>query len=378
MRKETPAIAKYFFVNRSSFRQEHASAYLLPNQHYSGFDGASTDFNIKSVLKAALGEHIERGGLYKNAGKIKKLKMTAFNLVKEEIVEVPTQNIIMCYFTPLLSENLKGIEDEFTDSSGVASHVNSFDAYNNSFLEFIERQSLIYTWLSKKQGKKIRKQDLSDNNLKTYHLCFQYINEIHLVNISITPDVYVVMILGFGNDVMCVSCSADWDLQRAVSSALKESFQYFKNKPNKFRKVVKKSYELEIKSQDRYIAEDDPHYYSKHLMDNFTPRKLKIAYKFIVESKDYQNKTYKSKCIPSSSRELSAKIKRIGIQLGINVNVCYIPMTIKNIPTKIIKIYSEDGFPHLKTDRIDPNQVKLSNNLKTRHFPNKGTMIPFP
>src|SRR5699024_3091077 len=161
-------------------------------------------------------------------------------------------------------------EDYFNDSSGVASHQNSNLVLKSAFLEYIERQSLIYNWLTATSGVRIDIDSINDHHInKLIKNTYNFVDILHIVNISIHNSIYVILCIGYSEEYVSVAIAADWDLNHAISSSLQEFLQTFGNKINKSY-LDDRAYNYQQTSKNKKkIDENDPHLYGTIFMDNY-------------------------------------------------------------------------------------------------------------
>lgn len=356
-------------MKRSIFAADYC-AVTIRELTESGITGHSVHSNVTQALKAAAGEHIERTSLYINTGNFTSEKTKAFNLVTGEIAEVPTSRI-------LLNRDSRIFRDKepaslgFSDSCGVASHLNSYAAIKAAFLEFFERQSLVYNWITKSPGFQVQPAEMENQTIQTAcKKASHFVDELYFIDISIHPDLHVILALGFGEHYMGLGIAADWDLEEAVIGSLDELFQCFGYLKNKNYTDATDNLQRRERKQDN--REYDPHYYSNYFHSHFTPEKLKEAY-------DYLIKNHKPKIdIQELPNHLVERIARISKDLNIQILGCFIPTIKRGVKTKIIKVLSLEGYPHMNTAIIDPEEYPITHSLGTTHFPNRHRMLPFP
>ncbi|MBE2911847.1 hypothetical protein HPJ99_14815 [Anoxybacillus flavithermus] len=82
-------------------------------------------------------------------------------------IEIPLKRVLLCYNAKVFDGDLEeGID--YNDSCGVASHVSSFRAVNNAFLEFFERQCFVHNWLTQSSGREIRQETITTVDEQIY------------------------------------------------------------------------------------------------------------------------------------------------------------------------------------------------------------------
>lgn len=357
-------------VNRSIFLAQHCSA-KIDGPSVKGIGGFSTHFKIFDTLKAAIGEHIERTSLYINSGNFKSEKCVAFNLITGEVIEVPTSRILLNFDSKIFKG--KKINDDYNDSCGVASYLDSSSAITKAFLEFFERQSLIYNWLTQSEGSRIDTSRIDNPKLhsilkKTFH----FIDELYIVDISIHPSINVALSLGIGEHYMGMGVSANWDLEKAVMDSIEEMFQCFSFLKNKHYTTHQDN--LQNKQKLRSVDEYNPHYYADYFFTHFDPPKLRRAYSYLIDSSKIKKITDK-RYIPKNFTE---RILQISRDLDLNIYACFIPTVKRGLKTKIVKVFSPEGYPHMNTKKINPMDYPITHSLGRTKFPNLYKPLPFP
>jgi hypothetical protein len=206
----------------------------------------------------------------------------------------------------------------------------------------------------------------------------KFVDDIFFFDISLHPYLYVILSLGLGEKYMAMGVSAGWSLEEAIIKSLEEFFQFFGERANKYYLddddiIFKGACEEE---QDKLNAPmSDPHYYSSYFFNTFTPSKLKESYSYLFEHSklvDYENKYIDLKS------HFMTYIKNISQDLQLDILCAIIPCVLQGVPTKIVKILTNKGYPHMLTEIINPREVIFSKVLGQYNFPNEHKHIPFP
>jgi ribosomal protein S12 methylthiotransferase accessory factor YcaO len=369
-RQTGPFLIDKLIVMRSNFLGSPVKSKIVPSYEF-GCQGDSTTFNSNHSIKATLGEHLERTSVYTNNGRYVQNEIYGYDITNDREVKIPLKKILLCYHSNVIKNEIT--KSDFNDSCGIASHKYSDKAINNAFLEFMERQSFIINWLSQSKGKIINKNIISELNLDLlYKMCFNYVDEVLMYDISIHNDVSVVLSIGIGEQYFGLGLSADWTLKGAIQGSLEEMFQFFSDKKNKY--TVSK--DLKHKNEEVLSLDfNDPHAYSKYLF-SFNSNEIANAYSYLQKSDETVSRSESS--FNSKNSNIYNKIKDIGRELGIEIIIASINRFNKNVPIKIVKVLSFSGFPHMRTDLLMPEENKLMKNIGIVSFPNKGKLIPFP
>ncbi len=368
IKRSSPFLINQVQVARSIFKGDYIKVNVRSNIN-KGIEGGSASFSIRRALKSAFGESLERTSLYINSGNIKEDEVLGYDFTKDSFTKVPLQRILLISNSPLL----KNKNFDFNDTCGVASHVNSYRTIEAGFLEFIERQSFVFNWLTKSKGEKIDISNFSDpRTINLVNKAGNYIDNIYAFNISISPNVFVILCLGVGSKHVGIGLNAGWSAESTFQGAMEELFQFFGLQKNKYDIKLSNSDNIGKLLGSNFIDEEDPQYYAKSFVKNFGKEKLMNEYSYLFNSIKL-DELYKEE--PQNIRDLTSIIKKTGKELMIDIKMTFIPSKVENIPIKIVKFLSDEGFWHMKTEIIDTNKVTL---LKGKSLPNKGRLLPFP
>jgi len=233
-----PYLRGRFTVDRSIYLNQLAQANIYTTDNYT-FGGHSAGVELSSVLKPAVGEFIERHSLFFNKRKTDDY-VPAFRLIDGETIDVSAQEIVF----------VRG--GKFNDSCGVASHLNSRQAIEHAFLEFFERQSFIFNWLTCSEGLIIPETLITDEKNKVfYKILHSFVDDVYLFEISLHKDIRVVLGLGIGEFHKTIGLSAHFDLQEAINSTFEEMLQSVSKYYNKQEVTAYEEEEL-LDSMDIY------------------------------------------------------------------------------------------------------------------------------
>ncbi|EGG95761.1 MULTISPECIES: YcaO-like family protein [Staphylococcus] len=308
-------------------------------------EGQNTTFYGTSSMLSAIGEFIERVGITLGHYGLSEV-IEGFDLNSGKKIKID-KNLI--YFTG----------KKKNDSCGLASHITSELAIKNGFLEFVERQSLIEHCIFKIAGKKIESHIINETSKKYIDFLKKFLDEILLFEISIFEEVPVVLSLGFGKQQKAIGLSAAKDLDTAIENSLEEMLQTFSNVKNK------REFDDSLKKTDT----SDLDLYSQRYVD-ISPSDFKDYYSFLFKS-DSLNHYKKRKELKTN--EL---IKKFYEKNGIRLYCFKINNVFEYTNTKIIKIYSPDGYPYMLPDSENDkfNKPIYTNVNRVPDY----TLIPFP
>lgn len=344
-----PFVRDRFGVDRSIYLNHIVQSTIHTSQN-PNMGGHSAGVKLGSVLKAAVGEFIERHSLYFNYKDVD-ATVPAFRLVNGDTIEVSAQDIVFVR------------EGKFNDSCGVGSHLKSTKAIEAGFFEFFERQSFIFNWLTCSSGQRISKKYVTgDENKALYKTLHSFIDEIYLFEISLHEDIYVVIGLGVGEFFKGLGLAAHVDLEKAIHSTLSEMLQSVNNNYNK-KEVTVYEKEDRLDEMDLY----------KQAYVSLTPQEMLQKFDYLF--KDPSEFTLRE---TGTLKNMNALIKTIERDLSLEVYGCFIEPFYKHYRTKIVKIFSRGGYPHMDPSQFDEETTHITFNRHVEEFPNAYKITPFP
>lgn len=358
-----------FYMHQSIFTNT-INSFEVFNENEEGINGSSQKLYKKKVAKAALGEHIERTSLYKNTVFRKQKKIPAFNVKNFEQASVDFKYVNLSFNDSYFFDEDEDMNYYYNDSSGVGSHIYSDEAIKSGFFEFIERQSLVYSFLTKKPGKRIPLDYLYGKEIyDIYRIVLNYFECVELFEISFFDDVFVVLSKSVKGKRIGMGLSASTNIFEAIQKSLEELLACsFKNLPYKYGDIEQGMYKaVEVK-------ENDPHFYGNYFFSVMDTETLDENYKYLGEKKI--NFVDREKICKDNIIKIMNKFSNL---FNIDLLIVYIPVENIQYPNKVLKIWSKDAFPHILNQKIKPNLYSLSKNIEgIVHFPNEGKYLPFP
>ena len=251
----------------------------------------------------------------------------------------------------------------FSDSSGVAFHIDSLKAIENAFCEFIERQSLVYSFITCYAGTKINMNE--SQFLKQKQLILKkYFTEIKVNNISILNDLFTIIIVGTSDKHCGVGLGSNMNFEKAFISAMNE--------------VLGATWHLlphEVNMKKRELRSEwrsNPHYYAEYFESYLTQENLNVDY-------GYLNNGIESNLINHKSKNINIIVSKFAQKNELNIKLAFIDIFQFEKNLKVVKFFSEDCYPHIFNQNIQPEDYKISyirdNNPS---FPNKCKYLPFP
>ncbi|HDR7352946.1 Bacteriocin biosynthesis docking scaffold, SagD family [Bacillus cereus] len=350
--QETPYIGNKFKVEKSVFLNELTQSFLSSPVSHSA-TGHNANFNIKHVLKSSIGEWIERKSL--GIDLHKEQPIVAFNMLNGEPAIVEHKQI---YFYD---------NDDFIDSCGVASHLNSISAIKSGFMEFFERQSLIFRWITKRPGILIDITDCKNEKInKLITNLYNFIDEVYLIDISVHPSIKTIIVLGSGRYYKGIGLQASENPENAIVGALEEMYQTFGNSWNK-------NY---INEYETFKPHGNLDFYLEYY-HSLTPDKFIDEYSFLISNTPSLSiSIYLDQA--SKNFDFNNLVNLVSNDIGIQPICAYIPCFYEGFRTKIIKILSPNSYPHMFPVLFTQEETEINFGRENIEFPNAYKQIPFP
>ncbi|QDQ01666.1 hypothetical protein FOH38_14930 [Lysinibacillus fusiformis] len=359
---ESPFLLRNFSVKSKLFLDSYVYA-----QMYTITDAAKgfgLRYNKISAIKAGLGEHIERVCAVSNFTKQEVINsypvIDCFNLLTGECAKVQADKIFLNFDLPMFKD--VDTNNHFNDSCGLASHITSMEAIEGGLKEFIERQSLVTNWLTRSPGEKVSfplLKEKSSQNIKLLNmikLAENMSDAIFSFNISLIEGIYVILTIGTKGIAFSSGVGTDSLLEKAIENSLNEYLMILESS------LIKEQINLKG-STDKYAV----NFYS------LTGKEFLESFKYLLEGEDRLSElSYSSK-----KNNMENWILNLNKKYGLNIFACYLPHPIKQINSKVVKIFSPEGFPHIDTELFDPEEFEISKHLIGKNFYNKYKSIPF-
>lgn len=359
----SPFLLKKFTVKNKLFLDSYVYAETLSFEQAKGF---GLRFNKISAIKAGLGEHIERvcsvsnftNQMFNNSIPV----MDCFNLLTGECAKVEADKIFLNYNIPMF----KGLDTKnwYNDSCGLASHITSKEAIEGGLKEFIERQSLVINWLTKSPGERVVFSLLKEVNFLNASLLnlLKYADNmsdaIFSFNISMVEGIYVILTIGTKGNAFSSGIGTSSLLEKAIENSL-----------NEYLMILESSFfgienpEMYKKSNEKYVV----NFYS------LTVKEFMESFSYLLEGEDILSELSYS----NSKTNMENLLLNLKEKYGLNIYACYLPHPLNQINTKVVKVFSPEGFPSIDTESFDPEGFEISKYLTGRKFYNRYIPIPF-
>lgn len=331
------------YYYRSAFRKQ-LNETIVSSKNITNLIGHGVSTSCTQSLLSGISEFNERVPLFKK----KESNLIGIRLTTKEVVAVASSKV---YFG----------NNEYGDSSGVASFSDSKHALKKALLEFYERQSFIFHWINQEGGRSLKKSDLGPSiiNSTYYKMMENTFNELSIAEISIFKGVHVIFIMGINSKMKAVGLGSSDKIQSAIASALREACEGLAGQD-----PLKISWNKNTVTFDENSNED---VYLK-----LNPQKLKQTYAFLFKetSKD-----------PASNKGINTldfwECLSINENL-FNIHIIAVAIMSKDPRIKEFKIITSfGGYSHMyppKMPEQEKNSYLIDKTVKEQCF----DPIPFP
>ncbi|WEV43867.1 YcaO-like family protein [Lactobacillus sp. ESL0684] len=357
-------LIKKILVSNSIFEKDTVSVNILGSS--LNLKGSATNQSMYNAFLASLGEFTERAVELSFPEGFNKI--VSYDLLNNKII---SKN----YIDGFLLRNKDDFFNlsTFGDSSGSAFFTNIKMAIEKAFFEFIERQSLVYSFLTKSPGFKVDNNLIANSmkNYRGYDFTTLYVN-----NISLVDNVVVILIVGVNNNSYNIGLGTGYTYKQAISKALSEAMG---TRPNKITSYKIKEREQELDSLDADLCNLSSIQvsYDSIFFDNLTPNFVKKRYSYLDEGNEVHNIKTQN---PMKNNTIIKNIKIVASELQIEPQI----MFLGSGPSKtksgyVIKISAPGCYPHIFNSLLDPLKYKISFfKNKKGIFPNAFKYLPFP
>ena len=353
-------LIRKILVSSSIFNKD--TTYTAVEGFFSSLRGSANKLTFNDSIKASLGEFSER---YTELSYPHNLnKVAALNIIDDKITFIEPNQVY------LLRNNQLTSNKDFFDSSGTAFFTNPERALEKAFFEFIERQSLVYSFLRKWPGKKINKKIILAA-LKPYS---KYnFSTIIMNDISVITGIHVILFIGINSNSYNVGLGTDYNLNSAIQNALAEGIG-----ANIFeisnKEIIKRTYSLKLLDDNIKNGSLKVNSYEDIFFNLLTPKFILERFKYLETAPLQNNKERKI-----TKKQTVDKIKDICKNWKLKPCISLLNGISNNIYDSIIHISADGAYPHIFTSFLKPEDYKASYLLNSsNYFPNKYKYLPFP
>ena len=184
-------------------------------------------------IVSTIGEFYEREILI-NSNPLNYDTCQAVSMITGETREVATERLVF--------------KNQFVDSCGMASHYSSEEVIWKAYKEFFERQSFISSVLYERPAIEL---DISgEKELYEFDIYLKnYLNHIKYYNISLSPELAVVLCIGYAEGRKAAGLGTSRNLVKATGKAQREMLQYFATATSKNSKIHQT---VDVEQRDSY------------------------------------------------------------------------------------------------------------------------------
>lgn len=303
--------------------------------------GSSSKFNFFERYLSSIGEYYERNAVFRQMNsKGFNNVLQGINLIDNSIVSIDKFDFDKIVY--------------FSDTCACSCHTNSYQALKTAFLEFIERQSFIFRYLTKTFRYKIIIDDLLKSKIIPKEL-----NYLDFYEISLIDSVHVVLSIGIYNGRFNISLGSGCDIISAIKKNINECMQ------------IHNYYKFDnLELSDRYSFKKSRDYFEVFIEIDLD--KLINAYKFLDDSKVFV-----------LDGDLSLKVdccnNKIIHELYEMYSINPVLFFLKNKKSfKVVKIVDFNWFPSLLPKSISEEKIKNIEKITGVKIDRKCNFIPFP
>lgn len=333
---------------------------------FPALKGLANKLTSSNALKSSLGEFSERYAelVYKESHE----KIVAFNIIDNKKVFLDAAEVYL-----LRKKRKDLVEGDFYDSSGTAFFTDTDNAIEKAFFEFIERQSLVYSFLRKWPGKKIDSHTRL-SNLRSYSNTI--FSTMFLNDISILKGVHVILFVGINRNSYNVGLGTAYDVNQAIKKSLEEGigFQEFRISDEEIqnRQIFLEKIDSVLKNNDIPVSS-----YDSIFFNYLTPGFVFNRFKYLQETNSVLTD---SETLVSSSLNKVIRIRNICKNWKLKPCISFLNSGINNnIRGDVIHISANGAYPHIFAPFLEPEKYKTSYLLdNSNEFPNKYKYLPFP
>ena len=312
----------------SLFRSKHLS---IVKTKLKGADGIGVDSNLKTAIKKSISENEERDNLYYKANLNKKTSVTTIFNKKVTFGQE-------MYYSLIYTGG-----SDFKDSSGVGAGQSSFKAIEHAFYEFIERQSMVYSFLMERPGKNL--DFLVGKNEKLFEMIPKGAKYL-IRDISIVANVSVVVVIICHNGKFAMGLGADKLQLSATQKAINEAVGY--------NGQMVEDHENTMSFMDFSRSKNfPPDSYSRYMTEQFSGQKLLETFNFFSKSTNARYWIKREKFSLHDMIESSS-------ELNIPINIQFMPTYVDQNMVKVVYVNSPEAYQSINNISIDPDKYQIT------------------
>lgn len=303
----------------------------------NNIQGSSICKGSKKSVISALGEYFERLSFIKNIDLLADNVIYGIGILNSKIYKI--------------NNNDKYYNSYFADTSGCACHINSISLIENSYLEFIERQSFVFRYLTKTVKYKLKISE------KLELIIPQIFKDFDFFNISLIDSCYVILAIGILDGNFYLGLGSNYNLDVAFKKSINELYQ-LKDNFCKIKNKVNSKY-----SEDYFKNNYFDYYYI------FTTERLKNAYSFLYNTDEKLVKKL------DDYYNFDISIKELSDLYNINPILFFLPSS-KGV--KVSKIIDLNWFPSVNPNDFSEKTLLNIEKITGLNIDRKCNYIPIP
>ncbi|MEX2803901.1 YcaO-like family protein [Streptococcus sp. H31] len=344
MKHTLSGIHHHLYTDKLLFKNEYLARI---STDVAGSQGIGKSDQKIDAIRKAFGENFERKELFSWINVFKKSGTVTFfngNLSFEQ----------QSNFQLLAGDTNK-------DTSGVAMGSCSAMAVEHAFYEFIERQSFVYSFLTKSAGLRL------NHLVREIGLDLLNRGEYFVNDISIVPDVSVVIFIYWTENHFSMGLGSHKNQYDAFIKAFGEASGFGGHLfPNSAKEEV--SFAEFITGQN-----DTRNAYTDYFENHVSLKVLLQAYDYLKEGEYQENWKFSKEGFSIDDIFMASKH-------------LHIPISLQKIETaseanfgRLVRVFSAEAYPSINNSEINPRKYNISYYKDQRQtFPNEGKYLPFP
>jgi len=336
-----------FNFKNSTYLTDHRLCFIN-NEIFSYTSGSGVGYNsMRAAILSSIGEFLERENMIPsktNNSIYKNNFITGYSIIQEKSIQVEASKIITLY----------GLNN-FSDSCGQASHIDSKSCIKNAVGEFIERQSFIFNYLSKGRSRLISLEE----EPKFKYWLKKYKN-LRFYDISIIDNFYVVLCKGIHNNNFYIGLGGSNRIDEAIFHSIKEALLC--------------DYAYKLKNSNMNLYKDSRMDDYTNIFLNLSTQKLNEAYSYL----DHNYEVYRYKDLVSYPFSIKSIFSNLNKKYNMDPLIFFLTPLRKIDGLKIVKIFDLNWFPSLCPKFYHEDTYNFVESITGKKLDRKCNFLPFP
>lgn len=335
---------------------------------FNNLEGSATKINFSSTLKASLGEFTER--LVQLSRPKDYNGIIGYDVINKKVIQLNYSDAFL-----LRNRSSYNSEHDFADSSGTAFFTNTDKAIEKAMFEFVERQSLLHSFLCKWPGYKVESKMINEAlaSYNKYDFTTIYVNDISIVN-----GISIVIFVGTNSNSYNVGLGADYSTLNAVKKAVFEGMGtgQFSISSEEIGEREKSIAQLDTELSQKDTSSVS---YSAIFFGRLIPSFIEERFHYLVNGEKKLDKKEQQIVLLDQNNTIE-NLKYIGTELDIKPIIIFLGNGPNGIKVgDIIKIRASGCYPHIFTPLLNPEKYNISFKVNENSiFYNKNKYLPFP